>query len=197
MKLNKKATSIVEAMVIMLIIVTWVTWMYKIYSESMNLSASVDNKIIAIQIANWWIESFTNIRDTNWQVFSSDYENCWNTLNYDSSCIWVSNSDHTIQNASYIINKNSDNRWVLTEKPSNTYWNWNYIDDFKVWLDSNWIYTQWTITQNIKPTFTREIKVSYPDSEKIKIVSLVQWVDDASTVPHKLEVEQILTNWKK
>jgi len=82
MFLTKKATSIVEVMVIMLILVTWIVWMYKVYSESENLSTSTKNKITAIQIAREWIEAMKNIRDTNWILFSTNTENCWNTLNY-------------------------------------------------------------------------------------------------------------------
>jgi hypothetical protein len=31
----------------------------------------------------------------------------------------------------------------------------------------------------------------------MKVISLVQWVDSSSTTPHKVELEQILSNWKE
>jgi hypothetical protein len=206
MKLNKKATSIAEAMVVMLIIVSWVTWMYKIYSESVNLSNSTTNKIQAIQIAKQWIEAFTNIRDTNWLKFSSDYENCWNVINYNSLCIWDTTSVFDIQNnKSYIIYKDIDNRWLLEEKNTGLYSEQTYRDNFKIRLD-NWIYTQtWWI--DLIPVFTREMQISYLKADwttpwtesdpKIKVTSMIQWLDNTSTVPHKIEIEQILSNWKK
>lgn len=209
-QITKRATSIAEAMVVMLIIVTWVTWMYKIYWESNHLSNSTTNKIQAIQIATQWIEWFTNIRDTNWLLFSSDYINCWNTLNYDSNCIWAIDTDHTIKNnESYIIYTDADNRRVL-ESPSimspyqyieNDYRNW-----FKMYYNDIWVYTQsWTITE-VKPIFTRELKIDYlnidgtpwnESSKKIKVTALVQRSDSSSSTPHKVEIEQILTNWKQ
>ena len=196
MKISKKATSIIEAMVVMMIIVSWVTWMYNIYTQSIKLSNSTTNKIQAIQIAKQWIEAFTNIRDTNWLLFSSNYDNCWNTLNYNTSCIlwWGSN----IWSENYIIYRNS-NKWELKSKTTiDTFWTWSYINDFKVWLNSEWIYTQtWVVEDSLKPIFTREIKVSYPDTNEMKVVSLVQWVDNSSNSVHKVELEQILSNWKK
>lgn len=207
MQKNKKATSIVEAMVIMLIVVSWVTWMYSIYNESIKLSNSTENKIQAIQIAKQWIEAFTNIRDTNWIIFPSDYKNCWNTMNYNPACIWDPDPTNKITNSlSYIIFQNNLNRWELLNKTSDNYWSGTYINDFRVWFDDKWIYTQSWITDILKGNFIREIKVSYlndswavwdENDNKIKVISLVQWVDSASKLPHKVELEQILTNYKK
>jgi hypothetical protein len=191
---NKKATTLAEAIVVMLIIVTGVTWMYNIYTKSINISNSVNNKIQAIQIARQWIEAMINIRDTNWQIFSSDYNNCWNSLNYNSWCIWT--TDNKMWAWSYINYKDSFNRWNLWAKTTWTFWT-DYINNFRVLLDDKWIYTQsWTTTE-LKPIFTREIKISYPETHKMKVTSLVQWVDSSSSKPHKVEIDQILTNWKK
>ena len=51
MKKSKKANGIAEAMVVMMVILTGVTGMYKIYSASVRLEAGTTNKIKAIQIA--------------------------------------------------------------------------------------------------------------------------------------------------
>jgi len=114
MKLNKNATSIVEAMVLMMIVVTWVTWMYKVYMSSVKLERSTNNKVIAINIAREWIEAMTNIRDTNWILFSSDTSNCWNTLNYESNCVWDTSNLNDILIWSYKIYKNINDRWSLS-----------------------------------------------------------------------------------
>ncbi len=203
-KLKNKATSIVEAMIVMLIIVTWVTWMYQLLSESNKLTVSVKNKIQAVQIARQWIEWFTNIRDTNWLLFSSDYANCWNTYNYDSDCIWDNTTTNDIKSTdTYKIYLNNEDRWVLKEDTWVSTFNYSdtdYRNFFKVSLNTNWIFTQtWWI--DTKPLYTREIKIEYPNTwssndSNIKITSIVQWADSSSTVPHKLEIEQTLTNWK-
>lgn len=205
--INKKATSIVEAMIIMLVITSWVTWMYNIFMKSNDLSNTTTNKIQAIQIATQWIEWITNIRDTNWLLFSSDYKNCWNTLNYDASCIWW-DGDITYKikdDWKYKIYRDSDSRWVLEPLDITTnYSDTSYRNFFRVWLE-NWVYTQTWVTDNLKPIYTREIKIDYLDvnwisdesSPKIKVSSIVQRADNTSTVPHKIEIEQILSNWKK
>jgi len=203
---SKKATSILEAMVVMLVVVTWVTGMYKIYIQSIKLSDSTANKIQAIQIAREWIEAMTNIRDTNWLLFSSDYSNCWNTLNYNNSCIW-NNSTATDMLWNYIIYKNSDNRWELKIAASWNYSDIDYHTENRVWYDNNGFYTQSGATLELKPVFTREIQIEYIDTdgdsfatsndEKMKVTSLVQWTDSSSTKPHKVELGTILSNWKE
>jgi len=206
---SKKATSIIEAIVVLLIIVTWVTWMYNLFNRSSHLSNSINNKIQAIQIAKQWIEAMTNIRDTNWIRFSSDYKNCWNTdINLhtvSNNCLWENNTNYDIHSWSYIVFRNNNNSWNLKSKTISNFWSWTYIDDYRVYLD-NWIYTQTWNLNNLYPIFTREIKVSYlksdwsswnSDDPKMKIISLVQWVDSSSSTPHKVELEQTLSNWKE
>jgi len=210
MKISKniKATSIVEAMVVLIVIVSWVVWMYDLLIKSNNLVSWEENKIQAIQIARQWIEAFTNIRDTNWLIFSSDYDNCWNVFNYESLCIWDNSDDYDIkENNNYKIYIDSDGRWELTNTglfSPNTYTNVNYRDFYKVWLN-NWMYTQSWITEKLTSTYTREIKVNYLKEDltdwiesdpMIEVTAIVQWVDNSSSAPHKIEIKQILSNWK-
>ncbi len=206
MKYSKKATSIIEVMVVLMLVVTWVVWMYKVYWNSQNLSTSTGNKIQAIQIAREWIEAMKNIRDTNWIKFGADITNCWNTFNYNSNCV-NNAAENDIAPASYIIYQSVDNNWKLASK---TTWNFSsttYRNDFKVFIDSNWFYTQSWSSVESKPLFTREIKVQYFEEDgitiwnsnepKMEVTSLVQWVDSSSSVPHKVEFTTLLTNWKK
>ncbi len=215
MKSSKKATSILEAMIVMLIVVSWVVWMYTVFNESQQLSNTSANKIQAIQIAREWIEAVKNIRDTNWVLYWSDTKNCWNVADYKSNCVWSNNVTNDIRNITnrwYTLYQNTNNRWKLVRRDNTwgftTSW---YRNRFKVWYDSNWFYTQsWALIDSakpLKPLFTREIKINYIDTdgiwwttsndEKMQVTSLVQWIDNASTKPHKVEFTTILTNWKK
>lgn len=208
MKINKKATSIAEAMISMLIIVTWVTWMYKVYISSVRLEESINNKIIAMNIAREWIEAMINIRNTNWIIFSSDTSNCWNTLNYNSLCVWNTTTTNDIIQWTYKIYKDSNDRWKLTSTTSWTYNTLSYRTEHRVWIDSNWFYTQtWTL-DNLTPLFTREIKIEYledtnwidainSNDEKMTVTSLVQWLDNSNNSIHKIELIQILSNWTR
>ena len=209
MKFSKKATSIIEAVIVLVVIWIWIVWSYKVFTNSQKLSHTTKNRIQAIEIAREWIEAMKNIRDTNWAMYSFAYNNCWNTLNYDWSCssdIWKNIAKYIENNKSYIIYKNtSKNQWDLKEKTS---WPYNsiYKNSFKVWLDNNWFYTQEIITKKLIPSFTREIKINYIDTnwgwtnkldEKMKVTSIVKWVDSSWTKPHEVELETILSNWKK
>ena len=211
MKKSKKATSIIEAMIVLLIITTWVVWMYKIFNKSSKLSNATENKIYAIQIAKQWIEWFTNIRNSNWIRFSSDYKNCWNTnINIWTAwdCLWNTTNTYDIKLANgkrFIIDRDNNNSWFLKEKSSWTYWIWTYNTDYRIKLDSKWIYTHsWTV--NLLPVFTREINVEYlkadwtswdSNNPKMLVTSLVQWIDSSSSTPHKVELQETLTNWKE
>lgn len=207
---NTRATSIVESMVVMLIIVTGITGMYSIFTQSQRLSNTTGHRIEAIQIAREWIEAFTNIRNTNWILFAADYKNCWNTLNYNNTCIWddtnSQNTDITSTDRYVVYPDESTNRWMLESRTGTDYSDTLYRDNFRVNKDSNGLYTQsgWTLSN---PIFTREIQIEYiedtnwvwwitSDDEKMKITSTVQWLDNAKATPHSIELEMILTNWK-
>ncbi len=199
MKLNKKWTTIIESIIVMVIVTIWVVWMYNIYNNSQKISDASINRVQAVAIAREWIEAFTNIRDTNWLLYANK-TNCWNTYNYNSSCMIT---DVDISTWSYIIYKNSSDRWNLEPKTTWVYSSWTYRNDFKVMLDGNWFYTQtWWITE-IKPLFTREIKISYPSdtwtpTQKINIESIVRWSDSSrNTWNFEVKLETVLTNWKK
>jgi hypothetical protein len=208
MKQNIKATSIIEALVVLLIVVTWVTWVYSIYTKSIKISNNAWNKITALSIAKQGIEVLTNIRDTNWLMYWGDIKHCWNSLNYSNLCLWSTDNTYKIKNnTSYIIERNNIFKWTLSSKNTNTFGDSDYRNDFKVWLDSKWIYAQWAnINSELSPIFTREIKIRYlkedwiswdENDDKILIQSIVTWVDDSSSKIQQIEIEQILTNWKK
>ena len=212
MKISKKATSIIEALVVTLIIVMWLTWVYSIFSKSINLTIGMQNKIQAIQIAREWIEAITNIRDTNWLLFPSNTDKCWKTFNYDSNCLYTTETNEEIWEASYRVYKDSNYRWIL-EKVTNSslteYSNVDYRNFYNVSLDSNLSYTQtWAeVTDNkIKQNVTREIRIESVNAitddvstigDWLKVTSIVQWKDSSSTAIRKVEIESILTNYNK
>jgi len=196
---NIKWTSLVEAMIVMLIVIVWVVWMYNIYWSSQKLSDSTANRLQAISIAREWIEAMMNIRDTNWILFAANTNNCRNSLNYNSSCIlWVWT---LISSWSYIIYKNTDDRWTLSGAISWDYTDSAYRNNFLVKLDSNWFYTQsWWI--DFKPLYTREIKISYPSwwwtsTWEMNVESIVKWSDSAKNWFYTINLNTTLTNWKK
>lgn len=203
MKKSKIATSIAEAIIVLLIVVLWLTWVYNIFSQSVKLTDSVENKIQAIQIAREWLEAVTNIRDTNWLLFSSNTQSCWNTLNYNTSCLtWTPVS--IWNNVSYRVQRNGDNRWILTEWTNSWYSNTTYRNFYRIYTDTNWLYTHWS-WWNLKHIYTREIRTSYVNpwdwsSNWLRVRSIVRWIDSSwrdAWVIHEIILETILTNHKK
>lgn len=206
MKKETKATSIIEAMVVMLIVVTSTVGIYQVYINSQKLQISTGNRITAIQIAREWIEIIHNIRDTNAMLFSADLSNCWNILNYNWTCIGSTTTTYDIKNnTSYIAYKDGDNKWKLTEKPTWSYTNATYRDDFRIKKDTQWFFSQsgWT---DFMPVYTRELSISYidtnwawwatSDDEKMNISSIVRWADSSKTWFYEIKLNTILSNWK-
>lgn len=204
MKKSKIATTIAEAMVVTLIIVSWLTWVYSIYTSSLKLTIQTENKIQAIQIAREWIEAVTNIRDTNWLLFSSNAKNCWKTLNYDNNCISSTSFTNNIANNwNYrVLRDTVTNRWILQFDSVSAWDDFldpNYKNFYKIYLDTNWLYTHssWTDT---KILYTRQIKTSYIDpgdwntNNWLLITSIVRWSDSSSNKLNEVKLESILTN---
>jgi Tfp pilus assembly protein PilV len=210
-KITKAATSVIEAMVIMLIVVTGVIWMYNIYIESIRLSDVTAQRLQAIQIAREWVEAVENIRNTNWILYAADYKNCWNTRDYSNLCIWNDALNTDIEEWNYIIYQNTSSRWQLdriptaTVAPSIDNFSQAYRDTFEVFRDNEWFYTQsWSTTPatpktSISPIFTREIRISYPSPDSnantMDIKSIVQW-PSRSDKPHEIILDLTLANWK-
>jgi hypothetical protein len=218
MKSSLKATSIIEAMIVLLIIVSWITGVYTLLNSSQKLAITTWNRIEAIQIARDWLEVFTNIRDTNWILYSADYENCWNTLNYDPSCIGDTWSAHRIRGfnsvgwvnrLAHYIYKNSNNQFELWNHTMDiadlNFSDNSFRSNFSVYKDNGFYTQSWgTITE---PLYTRYLNIQYIDTtgdslnlsvddDKMEIISVVEWSDPSSTVPKKVEMRAILTNWK-
>jgi len=203
-------------MVVLLVLVTGIVWVYTLLSSSQKLADSTGMRIEAIQIARDWLEAMTNIRDTNWIKYPLDYENCWNTRNYDIDCIGDTSTDHDMThsaNQGIIVYKNTDNQFITDVRTNswNNFASWSYRDDFAIRKDVNWFYTQsgGTIYGNgTTPFYTREIRLDYLDdsstsqwssnsnNQRVRINAIVQWIDTSKNTPQRLEMSSILTNWK-
>lgn len=215
MKKNILATSIIEAMVVLLVVLMAITGAYDMFSKAIRVTDGSEHKLMAVSIAKEWIEAVINIRDTNWKVLPWDYKNCWNVLNYNLTCFGNDNNTpitDIANNWSYIVDKDpTDFRWKLNSFATWLYSSQTYRGNFQVWLSGSWFYTQsWSSTTSLKPIFTREIQIKYLDDwelpnnipadfsneQKMQVKSIVQWKDSSSDKIRKVEMETIITNWK-
>ena len=193
---NKKGNSIIEVVVVIVILTIWIVWTYEIVNSWQKLATTTENRIKAINIAREWLEAVTNIRDTNWIKFSSDYKNCWNVADYNDSCIWATNVSTLTWNILY-------QNWAL--------WYLSWSTNNKVYLDSEWmIYQTWAtnitwdnklcsnlVNKSCRTPFTREIKISTLSAgSDIEINSIVEWVDNSKQWKHTINLKTTLKNWK-
>lgn len=205
MQFSKKATSLIEAIIIMTIVSFGVIWVYDFFISSEKLAQTTNERIKAIQISREWLEGITNIRNTNWLLYGADYQNCWNVQSYRIDCIGNTTFTYDIRAWSYIIRQDSENRWHL-DWITSAFWAYpeqSYRDEFWVQIGTDGFYNQQT-TPFANPIYTRQIIISYPEDtnsdgnadsndDKMLIRSLVQW-DVADT--YKVELTQTLSNWK-
>ncbi|EKE29719.1 MAG: hypothetical protein ACD_2C00112G0004 [uncultured bacterium (gcode 4)] len=206
---KRRWNSIAEVIIIITILTFWLVWAYSVLNSGQKLSISTENRIKWTNIAREWIEIMQNIRDSNWIKFSSDYTHCWNVRAYNSSCIWTDNTNwiaaqsYTLSFTGWLWHPIQSTSWAL---PFNT----AYRNDFYVNIDANWLISQdsmittpcsASLSKNCRTIFTRQITVSYPDgsisTKRMKVNSIVKWVDNASSWVNVINLQTILTNWRE
>jgi hypothetical protein len=176
---------------------------YNILNGGQKLSTTSENRIKAINIAREWVEAVENIRDTNWIKFSSDYNNCWHVKDYNVWCVGTGNG--TFPAGSYILTQ-SGTLWTLSGTIIPLSYDVGYRSQFPIFLDVDGLTRSYgnninctpLKTSDCKTIFTREIIISYPSLDHMKVNSIVKWMDGSKTSgEHIINLETILTNWKK
>ena len=212
MKKNKIAVSLIESMVVVTILSIWLVWVFWFFIKSRNFLDWVSAKIQAMEMAREGFEAIENIRDTNWIRFPWNKQFCWNVLNYDSNCIkeksWeLPNSQNKMDRdwVKYIL-LNDNWSWKLEWKEIQ--WDFKdklYRETFSVWQDEDWKDCQkiweWEWRRKcskMKWYFIRIIEITKPawSENKMLVKSIVQWIDPSSSWVRKIEIENLLTNYK-
>lgn len=52
-------------------------------------------------------------------------------------------------------------------------------------------------TVDCRTIYTREIQISNPDNDHMKVNSIVTWMDRSRGLPHTINLETVFSNWKK
>lgn len=208
MKINKVGSSLIEALVVIVILSMWIVATYSFFSKSISFLDWLSSRIEAIEIAREWIEALENIRNTNLILFEIDRNKCWDVFNYKEGCIiWDPSAekipwDNEGNKKTYIL-KNNNWRWELESKN-----NWNFTDidfrnNFAVWKDKKtWKYCQPVSPDSpdspdcikMKWNFTRKIEVYKKDKDKMIVKSIVEWIDSSTSNSRKVELYNLLTN---
>lgn len=81
MRHAKAAESLIETLIAITVIVLATTAALSVLRTSQAGNEVIGQKVIAINLAMESFEALQNLRDTNYLLFASDPDNCWNTLN--------------------------------------------------------------------------------------------------------------------
>ena len=133
----KKAFTVIEMMIVVLIIWIWLIWVISTISSSYRFLYNTKNKVTAINIARAWMEEVFNIRNTNWTRWWGKKDQCWlkvNPLyaNTDNKC----EKDTWFGSGSYVLVSTwiEQKYFMLTKKttPLNITWtitsnDWKYL----------------------------------------------------------------------
>lgn len=209
MKKNKIAASLIEALVVIVILAMWIVATYSFFARSIAFLDWLNMRIEAIEIAREGIEAVENIRNTNWLLFPVEKDKCWNVLDYNSECI-LNNPEkipwNNVNDAKTYILENNNWRWnlktptwILTQNL--IYTNSDFRNKFAVWKDNLWKYCQpiWSGCDKLtKWNYTRKIE-AYKDlsDDKMIVKSTVEWIDSSTSWVRKVEIYNLLTNYKE
>ena len=227
MKKNKIASTLIEAVVVVIIVSVWLITIYGTFIKAREFLDSVSNKIVAVEIAREWIEAMENIRNTNWLKFPWNYENCWDTFDYDENCLNEATHDtnysRKIGDSSkplYYTISSKDWIWYLGNIGSTKldYWNTNNREKYLVRKDKDNLYCQriepkisWTkILDNftecpLKDASNNDNKLKWDFAREIKIerpesykmIVRSKVMWAESWRTRQIEIVNLLTNYKE
>lgn len=117
--LNKKSgATLMELMMMLLVVSLALTTMFYTLTQTITFARDTEARVKAVGLAREGIEALINIRNTNWLRFSSDRKNCWDSLNYNPSCIGNVDFSDKIVNGNYKLFF-ENNLWKLEQITDN------------------------------------------------------------------------------
>jgi type II secretory pathway pseudopilin PulG len=78
---HAKAESLIETLVAITVIVIATTSALSVMRTALRGNELIGNKVVAINLAEEAFEALKNLRDTNYLLFSSDPDECWDKIN--------------------------------------------------------------------------------------------------------------------
>lgn len=145
--MNKKAFTVIEMMIVVIILWVWLIGVFAITSNSYKFLSDVKSKLVAINLARWGMESVFNIRNTNWQRWWWKKDKCWLKINplvddWNNGCesdAWFWSWSYTLEltwtSQKYSILKKQSTPLNLIWKIEDT--DWNYLVCKQNWIISN------------------------------------------------------------
>lgn len=194
MKKNKKAFSLIEVLVGMILFIMGMVSVYAIISSTMKLNSYNKDYIIASSLAREQIELVRNIRDTNFAKIQN-YKILNPMLGYSTMNTFVTGTYYKIQNNfSDIANFSvTAEKWPnFKEEKSELSQN----SEYKLCINDKKLYVYCNGDTNLKQTpFYKYIKIDPVDDYQnaFKVISKVVWVWRGY---HSFEIQALFTDYK-
>ena len=197
-KKNKKAFSIIEILVWIVIFLFWIAWVYSIISSTLNINNYNKNYIIWVNLAREQLELFRNIRDVNFskiQTFNiidpnnSWCDNDWKCIVFEEWKTYKISNDFSWTGFPVKVKE-----WQKFDTKDS-----NSLKEYQVCLDEEGLYDYCEGMTNKKKElkiykFLEVSKVEwYEPSNALKVTSKMVWY---SKKYNEFEVSTIFTNYK-
>lgn len=190
------AESLIETLIAITVIVLATTAAMSVLRTSTNGNEIIGKKVIAMNLALEGFEALRNLRDTNYLLFSSDPDECWNKINATdvSTC---STATEITDGYTYYLTRSFTTdpffKWTLSRQTTGAQ---GYLSLFDLDIDggSDWesqMYAQSTIATSSTITstavnrrlFRRLITIDYPSasSDYYDATITITWTDHGQT----------------
>ncbi|MFA4814781.1 MAG: type II secretion system protein [Candidatus Gracilibacteria bacterium] len=191
MRHAKPAESLIETMVAITVIVLATTAALSVLRTSQAGNEVIGKKVIAINLAEEGLEALRNLRDTNYLLFASDPDECWNKLEVTDVADCPTAMEITDGEA-YYLTRDFDSdpvfKWHLTElTDAGTQ---GYLDLYSIDLNGDGngeanMYAQSHITTvpdmsapvENREMFQRIIGIDYPAPDYYDATATIYWYD--------------------
>jgi len=202
---NKKAFSIIEVLIAMLIFALWITSVYMLISSSLKANNFNKNQIIAANLAREELELIKNIRDSNYSsynVWNKIKSNWPNSTNYNDAHIYfLTWHIYTLENdydstAIFPIKVKDITSWFWEWKAE---LNWKMLS-YRLCINSDWYYNYDCSWINKKTIYYRYLKIeevkniNWIIKNALKLTSKVIWY---KWWYHSIDLKTIITDWKR
>ena len=142
MRHAKAAESLIETLIAITVIVLATTAALSVLRTSQAGNEVIGKKVIAINIAMEGFEALRNLRDTNYLLFASDPDECWDTINATDATT-CSSVTHITNGYSYYLTRTFNTtdtmfKWRLNRLTSTS--TQGYLSLYDLDWDSN---TDW------------------------------------------------------
>lgn len=200
MRHAKAAESLIETLIAITVIVLATTAALSVLRTSQQGNEVIGQKVIAINIAMEGFEALQNLRDTNYLLFASDPDNCWNKIEITdvADCATAGATNTITDGYNYYLTRDFASTsttmfaWSLNQLTNTSTQGYLSLYDLDLDGGTDWesqIYAQSTST-GVSPgymyspsasrsLFQRVITIDYPSSSDYYDATItVHWYDN-------------------